>query len=94
MKEAIIIFVLIGFAIFATSFIVNSDNSDINEFVASRKEKLISSEMRIFEQGPYWCIKNTRVYRVQTDKNIYWLRYGWPLDDQYVEINGQYKKLN
>ena len=56
---------------------INSDKDDIQSWARSRGESTVNIEFRVWDTGPYFYIKNARFYRVQTDANVYWVKYFW-----------------
>ena len=70
----LIIAVLI-LGLFVGSCMINSEQKEIAQWVQSKGEKVVSIEYRALHIGPYFYIKNARYYRVQTNTNVYWVKY-------------------
>ena len=75
---AIIIGIVLTVCAFGmVSCTINSDTEDITAWVQSQEETSIKIEFRVLDIGPYFHMKNARYYRVQTNKNVYWVKYMW-----------------
>lgn len=81
------------FIVMITNGIDNSYRKDIQEWVSKRNEKVISIEQTFLYNGPYIITKNTNIYKVKTDKGVYWFRFGFLYNDIEMVYNGEYKKL-
>lgn len=94
-KEAIAILLaalLVGWLL--TSWFINTNKDDIRMWTERHGESATNVEFRAFYTGPYYWMKNTRVYRVETKSNVYWFRYGLWSPSVYREItNGEYQEL-
>lgn len=74
---------------------IDSDKNEAAQWVATRGEIAERIDYKNWFLGPYWHNKSLRVYRVKTNKNIYWIRYGHWIGgpDVYIERDGDYKEL-
>jgi hypothetical protein len=80
---AIIVLCLISWGI------SSSRDSTMENFVAARGETIVESDYRWVHTGPFLGGKNISIYRVETDKSVYWFRFGlWTSIKK--EVNGEY----
>ena len=76
-KVILIFIALFAGALAITAGINHSDNRNITEWVRSQGETATNIERRMLDIGPYFLVKDARYYRVQTNKNVYWVKYLW-----------------
>jgi hypothetical protein len=89
---------LVGIVVIALIFALPAcqyklDNDDITNWASTNKTKLVSTDIRVFNTGPYIVVKGYQIYRVETTNNVYWFRYGIFGREIYQEKNGDYKKI-
>ena len=61
------------------SCVISSDYVYMNKYCAERNYKVVSIEHYVFSTGPFSIFsggKNTRIYKVVTNKNTTWFRFG------------------
>lgn len=94
---AIILFLttVIVFACLVQGCVVEKDRRDINSWVTSKGDSIVSIEQKYWSIGPYWVSKNRRIYQVFTsDKHEYWFRMGnFFRDDVEEKVAGGYNIL-
>ena len=73
--------------------ICSNHEKEIKEWVAQRGETCLEVKASIFSNGPFIYLKNARVYRVTTDKGVYWFRFCFTreiyreiAEDDYTQI--------
>jgi len=89
----IIILVIIVLGLWCYNQTINNDENEIREWVSKRGETTTNVDLRTFHTGPYYITKNYRIFKVDTDKNVYWFRFGWFSPDIYKETNGDYTEV-
>lgn len=78
-----------------TTWLTNSHTNSITSWVQARGETVREIDCRYVNIGPYYYMKNARVYRVETEKNVYWFRFGLWTPSVYLETSlDEYKELN
>jgi hypothetical protein len=86
--------VILGIAYFITSCVTSSDEANIKAFYSKRSEKILTSERRMLSRGPYWWAhQNCRIYKVQTDKGLYWHYFNIQSEVKQELPGGEYKKI-
>lgn len=91
MKQVAIIFLLVVLVVVLGVSIGGCDSNNINTWVENRHEVVQNVDYCPFLTGPFFPVKNARVYKVTTDKHVYWMRYGWPFGvNTYIENSGNY----
>jgi hypothetical protein len=91
-EKIVIVTVLLLISLIIWGLMDNRDTA-IRTFVASKGEKVVDIDAKWIHTGPFWATKNTTIYRVETDKSIYWFRFGlWKTIKQ--EVNGKYIDMN
>ena len=89
----IVVIVIAFIAIGITNAIDAEYEREINKWVTDRGETLVKCERHHFDTGPYFVSKNLHIFRVETDKSIYWFRYGLFYENIEQEVNGTYKVI-
>jgi hypothetical protein len=76
--------------------VIKGDKSDIASQVIAfdTTDSVKNIEQRFAFHGPFYITKHRRIYRVETQRHVYWFRYGgWFGTDIYREVDGNYEKV-
>lgn len=91
----IVIVVIIIILCFSFGYLVsNNQENRIITFVSSKNEKMVSMDLKQLDLGPFFYMKNAWVYKVVTDKNVYWIRFYFSTQVYRELPNNRYEQLN
>jgi hypothetical protein len=98
MKAALIAIIFLGvvaLAIYSYICMLQENQENIKRWVNGRGEMVISVEQKFFLIGPYMVAKNYNIFKVVSDKNIYWFRFFGTFGRTIYQenSNGEYTKL-
>ena len=85
-----------GLAFFSVTAWENRiDRKDIVAWAQERDLHVQQVDRRYFRlnRGPYQLARNSRVYRVETDKGVYWFKYSTGRLSIFREYNGLYMRI-
>lgn len=84
----VVLVLLVGLII--TRMVDSEYEKEIEKWVSDRGETLVKCERHLFDTGPYFVSKNLHIFRVETNKSIYWFRYGFLYENIEQETNDGY----
>lgn len=76
-RQIALILIVAVLVLVTTHEIFRGDRYEIRQWVTQRGEVLQDIDQHFFTTGPYWYVKGARIYRVTTDRNVYWFRYNF-----------------
>lgn len=74
------------------SCVISSHEKELRAWAAARGEVVKVVEIRSFNIGPYLLIKGNTHFYLETDKGVYWIKYGFGRTIKR-EVNGKYETI-
>ena len=93
---AVTIILLGGLAFFSLTAWENKvDKKDIDAWAQERNltVRQVGRRYLILNRGPYQRARNSRIYRVETDKGVYWIKYNPGRSSVFREDSGEYTRI-
>jgi hypothetical protein len=93
---AVMIILVGGLAFFSvTSWENRVDKKDIDAWAQERNLTVQQVDRRYLKlnRGPYQLARHSRIYRVETDKGVYWVKYNPRRSSIFREDNGEYTRI-
>ena len=93
---AVMIILVGGLAFFSVTVWENrADKRDIDGWAQERNLTVQQVDRRIFtlNRGPYQLARKSRIYRVVTDKGVFWIKYNPGRSSIFREDNGGYTRI-
>ena len=93
---AVTIILVGGIAFFSVTAWENKvDKKDIDAWAQERNLTVRQVDRRYLalNRGPYQLARNSRIYRVETDKGVYWIKYNRGRSSVFREDSGEYTRV-
>lgn len=94
-KILLTLFILAVIGFYAVT-VIDRDKEVIIQWMENKNMQAVDVDYSAYDIGPYHYRKGCRVYRVTTDKDVYWFRFGryFMPNEIYKKINGEYEKID
>lgn len=93
---AVMIILVGGLTFFSLTASENRvDKKDIDAWARERNLTVQQVDRRYLKlnRGPYRLARNSRIYRIETDKGVYWIKYNPGRSSIFREHDGEYTKI-
>ena len=90
-----VMIIMVGGLVFfwVTSREDSANHKDINTWAQEHNLTVQHVDHRYLSHGPYQLSKKSSIYRVETDKGVYWFKYNPGRSSVVRENSGEYDKV-